>query len=135
VLHLGEVDVIAAEARGSWNEIAERLRPFVSRRVSASSVDDVMQEILIRVHRGVPALVDQERLGPWIYSIARNAVTDHVRVGARARTLEQKAADDPTLADSVQETREIEERLAQYLAHLVTQLPSPYREAITLTAR
>jgi RNA polymerase sigma-70 factor (ECF subfamily) len=127
--------VIGAEARGSWIEIADRLRPFVARRVSsASEVDDVLQEILLRVHGGVSKLVDETRFGPWIFSVARHAVVDHVRDRARTRTIERKAADDPTIDQrGDDEDRAIEQRLSQYLAYLVTQLPSPYREAITLT--
>jgi hypothetical protein len=43
--------MIPAEARGAWRDIETRLRPYVARRVaSAAEVDDIVQEILVRVH-------------------------------------------------------------------------------------
>jgi RNA polymerase sigma-70 factor, ECF subfamily len=64
--------VIAPEARGAWGELEARLRPYVARRVPApSDVDDVVQEVFVRMHRGVEGLRDGERFGGWVYRIAR----------------------------------------------------------------
>lgn len=54
--------MIASEARGAWSEIEGRLRPYVARRVaSADDVDDILQEILVRIHQGLASLRDRER--------------------------------------------------------------------------
>jgi len=45
----------------SWQEVETRLRPFVARRVSPGDVDDVMQDIFVRMQRGLTALRDEER--------------------------------------------------------------------------
>jgi RNA polymerase sigma-70 factor (ECF subfamily) len=120
--------VIAADARGDWNELASRLRPFIARRLaSPGDVDDVLQEVLLRMHRGMGALDDDERFGAWVYRIARNAVIDHQRRQAHRVTAPPEievGADEPPI--------EITHELAQYLAFFVARLPSPYREAITL---
>jgi RNA polymerase sigma-70 factor (ECF subfamily) len=117
--------------RASWDAFAERLRPFIARRVdSAADADDVLQEVLVRIHRGIHALEDRERLTAWMYRIARNAITDHRRTRARhpiADAPAGEAAMEPPEADDVAE------RLAENLAPFVALLPSPYREAITLT--
>jgi len=48
--------MIPPEARGAWNELEARLRPYVTRRVaSAVDVDDVLQEIFVRMYRGLGA--------------------------------------------------------------------------------
>ena len=56
--------MIASEARGAWRDIERRLRPYVARRVaSPDDVDDVLQEILVRIHRGLSTLRDDESFG------------------------------------------------------------------------
>jgi RNA polymerase sigma-70 factor (ECF subfamily) len=126
--------VIPAEARGAWREVEARLRPYVARRVaSQTDVEDVLQETFVRIHRGLPTLADGERFGPWVYRIAANAVADHVRTRARhplvagttERLGEETALDDPG--------ESLEGDLAECVALFVARLPSPYREAITLT--
>ena len=50
--------LIPAEAHGAWRDIEARLRPYVSRRVaSTAEVDDIVQEILVRVHKGLATLL------------------------------------------------------------------------------
>jgi RNA polymerase sigma-70 factor (ECF subfamily) len=122
--------MITADVRGDWNELAARLRPFIARRLDApGDVDDVLQEVLLRMHRGLPTLADEQRFGPWVYRIAQHAVIDHHRKHARRESdvpaLDDAAAPTPEDADAACE-------VAQYLAFFVARLPSPYREAITL---
>ena len=76
--------MIPAEARGAWHEIEARLRPYVARRsASASDVDDILQEIFLRMQRGVSGLRDGERFGGWIYRIAQHVIVDRARARAR----------------------------------------------------
>lgn len=119
--------MIEADARGDWNEVAARLRPFIARRLSSpSDVDDVLQDVLLRMHRGIATLGEDERFGAWAYRIARNAVIDHQR--RQSVRIAPPPGIDPEMASPV----DITEELAPYLAFFVARLPSPYREAITL---
>jgi RNA polymerase sigma-70 factor (ECF subfamily) len=122
--------VIATDARGDWNELAARLRPFIARRLaSPGDVDDVLQDVLLRMHRGLVALGDDERFGPWVYRIARNAVIDHQR--KQVHRIVSEPEPEPG-AEVVATEIDVGHELAQYLAFFVARLPSPYREAITL---
>lgn len=125
--------MIASEARGAWRALETRLKPYVARRVaSKADADDVVQEIFMRLHRGLFSLRDGERFGAWVYRIAEHAVADHLRTRARhplARgdglglDLTELDEGDPTL----------EAELAECVALFAARLRSPYREAITLT--
>lgn len=44
-----------------WTDVATRLRPFIARRVPSCDVDDVVQDVLMRMHRGLPNLRGDER--------------------------------------------------------------------------
>lgn len=125
--------MIPAEARGAWREVEARLRPFVARRVAPADVDDVVQETFVRVYRGLPNLAETERFGPWVYRIASNAIADHARARVRhphAPATASEAASEPSQLDA---DDHLESELAECIALFVARLPSPYREAITLT--
>lgn len=127
--------MIDAAHRGAVRELEGRLRPFVARRVNEADVDDVVQDVFLRMHRGLGGLQAEERFGPWIYSVARSAIADHRR--AMRRRPVPGAAPEPELVDEVEDDdppgASSAELLAAYVAPLVATLPSPYREAITLT--
>jgi RNA polymerase sigma-70 factor (ECF subfamily) len=116
----------------AWRELEARVRPFVAKRVRApADVDDVVQDVFVRILRGLPSLRDDQRFGPWVYQVARSAVVDHVRVSKR-HPLATGAPPEPE-QDPVDDTPTVEQEVARYAALLVSMLPSPYREALTLT--
>jgi RNA polymerase sigma-70 factor, ECF subfamily len=125
--------MITSDLRCAHRKLEARLRPFVARRVSdPSSVDDVVQDVFLRMHRGLPNLRDDERFGPWAYQIARSAIADHRR--AQARHPVPAAPSHDTAVGVADPADGIAEReLADYVAPFVAMLPSPYREALTLT--
>jgi RNA polymerase sigma-70 factor (ECF subfamily) len=125
--------VIPAEARGAWREVEARLRPYVARRVaSPADVDDVIQETFVRMHRGLAGLADGERFGAWVYRIAANAIADHIRVRAR-HPVALEAPPDGSELGLEEQPESLEAELAECVALFVARLPSPYREAVTLT--
>lgn len=128
--------MISPAARGAWRELEARLRPFIARRVrSEADVDDIVQDVFLRMQRGLAALRDHERFGPWVYQIARSAIIDHQRAAAKhpVADVPDVADDDGVEAPSPDgDERAVEQELASYLAPFVAALPSPYREALTL---
>jgi RNA polymerase sigma-70 factor, ECF subfamily len=127
--------MIKPEARGAWTEIEERLRPYVSRRVSSSAdVDDILQEIFVRMHRGLTELREEERFGSWVYRIAQHVIADSGRARSRDRVIPvgnvSESASDAEAPDAGAALRA---DLGACVALFVARLPSPYREAITLT--
>jgi RNA polymerase sigma-70 factor, ECF subfamily len=118
------------ESPAPWQEVAARLRPFIARRVSSNEIDDVMQDVFVRIQRGLLGLRDEERFTSWLFQIARNSIADHVRARARHPPadgeVEERAAEPDT------DDREAARALSGCVSMFVAQLPSPYREAVTL---
>lgn len=126
--------MIEPGSRDAWGELEARLRPFVARRVRGADVDDVLQDVFLRMHRGLPGLRDDQRFGPWVYQIARSAILDHRRSLARhpsagGEVLREEPSEEPETDDD----RAAEQMLAANVAPFIALLPSPYREALTLT--
>jgi RNA polymerase sigma-70 factor (ECF subfamily) len=120
-----------ASIASAHQELEDKLRPFVARRVPPADVDDVLQEVYLRVQRGLPALKDEDRLIPWLYQVARSAVLESARQRAR-HPLAREERDEPALAED-ESSVATETGLAGFAAAAITRLPSPYREALTLT--
>ncbi|HKY40286.1 MAG TPA: sigma-70 family RNA polymerase sigma factor [Polyangiaceae bacterium] len=128
--------MIEAEARGAWHELQRHLRPYVARRLASSAdVDDLVQEILLRLHQGGDALRDSESFGGWVYRVAQSTIVDRVRAERRQPRVAIADAGDLSDTDAGQEQAAdaLRSHMTRCLALFVSQLVSPYREAITLT--
>lgn len=117
--------------RALWLDAAARLRPFIARRVPAEDVDDILQDVFVRMQRNLAALRDEDRLGAWLFQIARSAIADHGRARARHPRAAGAPPERPAEPDLDAE-REAATALAGCVAAFVARLPSPYREAVTL---
>jgi len=61
-------------------ETARLLRPFLAKRLFASSeVDDVLQEILLSIHKARHTYDGERPYKPWAYAIAKFRLQDHLR--------------------------------------------------------
>jgi RNA polymerase sigma-70 factor (ECF subfamily) len=125
--------MITLEMRGAWRELERKLRPFVARRVAEADAEDVLQDIFLRMQRSLPQLRDEERFGPWVYQVARSAILDHLRAVQRRPLAPLDAAPEPAAPVDEEGEGAVERELATYVAPFVAALPSPYREALTLT--
>lgn len=121
-----------------WTELRTRLRSFVARRVAddPSSLDDIVQEILLRLHRGLPRLRESERLDAFAYQVARNAIADHYRKGRREHPVAPESLQDHALVQDGESENPLaagRAQLARCLRPLVEGLGEDYREALLLT--
>jgi RNA polymerase sigma-70 factor (ECF subfamily) len=127
-----------ADASADWAELRARLRSFVAHRAPGDSAahDDLVQDILLRLYRGLPRLRDSERLDAFAYQVARNAIADHYRTGSREQPVAPESLANHALlsegdaADASGEGRAV---LARCLRPLVDRLDDRYRDALLLT--
>lgn len=126
--------MIHPAARGTWRDLDAKLRPFIARRVRAEAdIDDVVQDVFLRMQRGLAGLRDDERFGPWVYQVARSAIADHQRAAIRHPPPHGALPEEEAAFPGDEDDGAIERELAAYVAPFVATLPSPYREALTLT--
>ena len=123
-----------------WRTLNARLAAFVGRRIGdPHAAEDVAQEVLLRLHRTLGELRDQDRLDAFAYRVARNAIIDHYRSTAAARELPSALDDvieridaDGGIGEEL-DARAATQELARCLEPLVRRLPDRYRQALTLT--
>jgi len=119
------------KATSETRELRALLIPFISKRVDPQDVEDVVQTVFVRIQRGLANLHDADKLVPWGYQIARNAIIDHARTAglrkhAALETVQSHAAPAPDDESGAGE-------LALILGHFIAMLPDPYRAALQLT--
>lgn len=60
--------------------ISRLVRPYIARRLFIKSeVDDVLQEILLSIHKARHTYDGQRPFLPWVYAIVRFRLSDHLR--------------------------------------------------------
>lgn len=111
-------------------KVAVLARKYVSRRLTATDViDDVVQEILLSVHKAKHTYDPSRPFGPWFYAIAHFRLTDCIRQLYRnkARELDSPATQSPD-ADEL----ELELFANSEVTQLLATLPQKQRDIIRL---
>ena len=125
-----------------WRELRDRLRAFIARRVdNPADVEDLLQEVFLRIHQHLSTVRDTGRLLPWIFQLARNVITDYYRAASRRHEIpghslrdreEDKGVRESTPSPHGDEQTSRQYDLAPCLTPLIERLPEHYREAVRL---
>ncbi|WP_425046575.1 RNA polymerase sigma factor SigZ [Primorskyibacter sp. S87] len=71
-----------------WSDYRSRIRAFLRARVAnPADVDDLLQDISIKVFTGLSGVDDQSRLQPWLFQTANRTIIDHYRKSGRHNDL------------------------------------------------
>ncbi len=132
---------VAGGAEAAWRELHEQLLGFIARRVrTREDAEDILQEVMLRVHRSSGELERVQHVTGWIYRIASNAIVDHYRRPSRRELPagRQLDADQPVDSRATEvadepDTAELRAELARCVAPLLERLPESYRQALELT--
>ncbi len=121
-----------------WAEVHEVLRLFIAKRVAnQAEVDDLLQEIFLRVHRQLDRVNDPGRMVSWLYQIARNAIVDYYRSSQRRREIPAGLASDvderaSAPLSSTDVSGLLRTELAACIRPMLNRLSHDYRDAVTL---
>lgn len=114
--------------RALLEDVAAELRAFLRRRVrELQDVEDLVQEILLTVHRARHTYDPSRPFEPWLMAIARHAVVDAFR-RERRRGRHERLADDDLPLEGSDEERSGELSAAAALAAL----PESQRAALEM---
>lgn len=124
--------VNALTDHAAWQDLRSRLRPFIlSRAASAADADDILQDAMLRMHRGLSNLRDDQRLSAWMFQVARSAIADYARKAARTPLTDREPPDTAQEPFATDEDTAVV--LARCVGAFVHRLPDVYREALLLT--
>jgi RNA polymerase sigma-70 factor (ECF subfamily) len=114
---------------GMLAELLPKLRRFLTTRVAnEADVDELAQEVLLRIYKGAGQLSDETRIHGWVWQIARNVVIDHYR-----RTKGREVPIDDRDFEANEQPNDVQETVEGWLAPMIAALPDGYREAVQLS--
>lgn len=105
-----------------WRGITAKVKARVRRRVATSEVDDVTQEALLRIVRGLGALKDSHALVGWLAAVVNGAIADHHRAQRPPAPVDAGLDDEPSVLSVA----------APFVEPFLELVPEPYRQAIRL---
>ena len=106
-------------------------RKFLS---NPDNIEDLVQDIFIKVYQNIQSFDAERKFSPWIYRIAHNSFINHMRKNANEPLLVfnfDALIDHPVYKDPLVEQKENEE-LRVLVERGIEQLPPLYREVVTL---
>ena len=113
---------------GAFQELVDRYKNLVFAMIARtvqdrSQVEDLAQDVFLRVHRGLPYFRGEARLSTWIYRIVANVCSQaRTRVPAPASLDDERSAPiTPSGADPQFADIELRDRLEKAIARLPDQ--------------
>ena len=113
-------------------DVIPMLRGIVRAKVwDHDSAEDVVQNILLSIHRARHTYRPERPFLPWLRAVARNAVLDHLRDRTRRRGREDLLP-EAELAAPAEELPMLREALSPELSEALGALPPAQRQAVEL---
>jgi RNA polymerase sigma-70 factor (ECF subfamily) len=115
-------------------ELSVPLLRYLARHVGeAALAEDLLQETLIRIARGLPAFEHRATLKTWAFSIATRVVADHFRDPAnRARIVPVDESSEVAHPDRGIDERLVVSEMNACVRQVIDSLPEDYRSALIL---
>jgi RNA polymerase sigma-70 factor (ECF subfamily) len=113
-----------------WKEFRDRLKAFIRQRVpNEADAEDILQEVFFKIHNSLYQLENAQKLRPWVYQIARNAMLDHFR-----RTKEKsESAEIPQEFAGASASANFNDEIGSCFKPMIEHLPEKYKESLILT--
>ncbi len=115
-------------------ELSEPLRRYLVRYVGDPSLaDDLLQETLIRIARGLPGFAGRASLKTWAFSIATRVAADHFRQPIhRVRIVDVDESLELVDRDLAVDQRLVIDEMNACVRQVIDSLPEEYRAALVL---
>ena len=134
----GATPMKGAEERLSFQDVARDLAPpilrYLQRYVGDRAVaEDLQQETLVRISRGLSSFAERSSLKTWAFSIASRVAADYFRhPDRRARFIELTEAAELIDPNHAVDERIIVDEMNECVRQVIDSLPDPYRAALIL---
>jgi RNA polymerase sigma-70 factor, ECF subfamily len=123
----------------AFSELVERYSSRVWALVSGmlrnkADVEEAVQEIFFKVYRKLPSFEGKSTFYTWLYRVAINTATDHLkrRRWQRIRGFEDMPGYEPVAEDPVPDSTTDRNELRRHLAEAMAALPEKYRNILVL---
>ena len=111
-----------------WKEFHDGLKHFIRSRVNNEyCVDEILQEVFIKIHNKIDTLKDKEKIASWIFQITRNSIIDCYR----EKNLTGELNENILAQDEIEP--DPHKKFLEGIPELIDKLPPIYKEALIKT--
>jgi RNA polymerase sigma-70 factor, ECF subfamily len=129
--HASESELVARCQAGdqeAFGELVDQYKNLVFGVISQvvpdrSRVDDLAQDVFLKIHRGLPSFRGEAKLSTWIYRIVRNVCCEARSKKVQTISLDERDDDgrlvhQPAVVDRAFTDLELRDQLEKAIAHL-----------------
>jgi RNA polymerase sigma-70 factor (ECF subfamily) len=115
-------------------ELSSPLRRYLERLVgNRATADDLLQDTLLKIARGLPDFEGRSSLKTWAFTIATRVATDHFRrPQSRTQMVEIDDAAPAHVLDAEIDQRLVIDEMSSCVREVIDSLPEDYRTALVL---
>jgi len=115
-------------------ELSGPLRRYLERLVgNRATADDLLQDTLLKIARGLPEFEGRSSVKTWTFTIATRVATDHFRrPQSRAQMVEIDEAGPNHVLDEEIDQRLVIDEMSSCVREVIDSLPEDYRTALVL---
>jgi RNA polymerase sigma-70 factor (ECF subfamily) len=115
-------------------ELSSPLRRYLERLVgNRATADDLLQDTLLKIARGLPEFEGRSSIKTWAFTIATRVATDHFRrPQSRAQMVEIDETGPDHVADAEVDQRLVIDEMNSCVREVIDSLPEDYRTALVL---
>ena len=112
-----------------WKEFSDELLGFIKARVNqASTAEDILQDVFVKIHQKSEQLSDSNKLASWVYQITRNSIIDYYR------KKKLPISDDASFPNETNESdSNLNPQFINCMMPFIDQLPEKYADALNKT--
>ncbi|MCW3789149.1 RNA polymerase sigma factor SigZ [Plebeiibacterium sediminum] len=112
-----------------WEEFGIYIRNFIVSKVgNKSDVEDIFQDVFLKIHSNINTLKDENKMQSWIFQITRNCITDYYRSGKSDYIEAGEGFSEHEETDLEYETKL--ENVTSGLESIIDSLPEKYAKAL-----
>jgi RNA polymerase sigma-70 factor (ECF subfamily) len=115
-------------------ELSGPLRRYFERLVgNRATADDLLQDALLKIARGLPEFEGRSSVKTWAFTIATRVATDHFRrPHSRAQMVEIDETEPAQVFDAEIDQRMVIDEMSGCVREVIDSLPEDYRTALVL---
>ena len=117
------------EVKNIHNQFHKTLLSFISNRINnKNDAEDILQEVFIKITKGIVSLDDKEKVKSWIFTITRNTITDYYRKNANKTNIfiTENTIEETEEEIDIDNTKGLDKCLKGF----IEKLPEEYRDII-----
>ena len=97
-----------------------------------SLAEDIAQEVFLRAYRALRQFETKRSFGPWLMTIARNRIRDHIRMKTRRKEVFWETEATPLISENIVHERTVSKQIWNRIETGIQSMPKETAEVLKL---